>query len=530
MTTFPAPRSTSLSSGKSRRRRRLGRGRSGTVYEERSEDGRRWACKLLVPDRASSLVMTVLTGAVNPYRWNGDAVRAAVSRRRILEVLVPFWSDGIVRLPETGGVRFDGSARAFELRAELIEGRHAMLRHPGCGEARGEIKELVRHVLRPLQRHLKGAGFDGLLWQAGKGNPVATANFIRDTRVDAPARWVWIDAESGVPALFPLNPWHLVRTYLPLSQKHRRWLFDDVDVERLHAYLAQHETSLGKERHAVLVREVHALDGAQREWKRLGRHGRSVSSHEVMGRIDAEQAEHYRQRPVRWALRLAARGFARGLWKAGTLVALGLSHLRPRLVLAALSRWARFFVSQEVRERWATRYVRRRAAVWRERGFLTRDRARAIRASMREGDAAEYVADFGIHLALKLPANVVRYIAVPALYATGVIESGWVAAGLFVLLTPVLRTLYSLWRCARSLARGRRAPWLALFVGAIPTIGNAAYALQLLAASTQGSCAAAPFLVHDIVSATGRRLPIWGGRDTRMEHWANALATLFSRG
>ena len=534
MTSPTAPPLDPVPSGSSSGRRRLGRGRSGTVYEERSADGRRWACKLLVPDTASSLVMTVLTGAVNPYRWNRDAAEAAILRRRILAPLVRWWFAGAVRLPETGGMRFDEDARAYELKAELIEGRHAMLRHPACGDARSEVKELKRDVLRPLQRHLKAAGFDGLLWQAGKGNPVATANFMRDMREGASARWVWIDAESGVPALFPLNPWHLLRTYLPLSLKHRRWLFDDVDVARLRAYADEHaprlEEALGADTLRTLRRDVDALEAVQRAWKSLGRHRRSVASNEVTGRIDAEEAAYYTPRPLRWIARLARRGLLRGAKKAGGLVLYGLLHLRPRLVGAAVSRWARFFFSQQVRERWATRYVRRRAAIWRERGFLTRGDTRAIRASMRTGDAAEYVADFGIHLALKVPVNLLRYVAVPALYATGVIASGWVAAGLFMFLTPACRTLYSLWRCARSVVRGRRAPWLALLVGAVPTFGNAAYPLQLLAASARGGCEAAPFLVHDIFSATGRRMPIWGGRDTLMEHRTNALATLVARG
>ncbi|MDJ0520532.1 MAG: hypothetical protein QNJ90_00505 [Planctomycetota bacterium] len=532
--TQPSATTTASVPGGSSSRRRLGRGRSGTVYEERSADGRRWACKQLVPDKASSLVMTVLTGAVNPYRWNQDAVEVAVLRRRILTPLVTWWFDGRVRLPDTGGVRFVEEAKAFELKAELIEGRHAMLRHPLCGEARQEHRELVREVLRPLQKHLKAAGFDGLLWQAGKGNPVATANFMRETKDDARARWAWIDAESGVPALFPLNPWHLARTYLPLCIKHGRWLFDDVDVPRLRAYLDEHATAIeaatGTGTLRELRRDVDTLEAAQRSWKALGRHRRSVASHHVTGRITDEQAAYYTKRPLRWIGRLARRGIVRGVRFAGRMVVYLLMHLRPRLVAAALSRWARFFFSQEVRERWATRYVRRRAVVWRERGFLTRADARAIRASMREGDAAEYVADFGIHLALKLPVNLLRYVAVPALYATGVIESGWLAAGLFVFMTPVCRTLYSLWRCVRSLVRGRRAPWVALVVGAVPTFGNAAYPLQLLAASARGGAEAASFLVHDIFSATGRRLPIWGGRDTRMEHRTNAIATLFARG
>jgi hypothetical protein len=331
-----------------------------------------------------------------------------------------------------------------------------------------------------------------------------------------------------------LNPWHLLRTYLPLSLKHRRWLFDDVDMPRLRTYVEAHQDDLveavGADAARALRRDVDTLEAVQRSWKSLSRHRRSVASHHVTGRIDDAQATYYTPRPLRWIARLLGRGLVRGVKKAGGLVLYGALHLKPRLVVAALSRWARFFFSQQVRERWATRYVRRRAAVWRERGFLTRSDTRAIRASMQRGDAAEYVADFGIHLALKLPVNLLRYVAVPALYATGVIASGWVAAGLFMFLTPACRTLYSLWRCARSVVRGRRAPWLALVVGAVPTFGNAAYPLQLLAASTRGSGEAAPFLVHDIFSATGRRLPIWGGRDTLMEHRTNALATLFARG
>ena len=150
-----------------------------------------------------------------------------------------------MRLPATDGARWYEPERAFELRAELIEGRHAMLRHPLAGEAKHEVDDLVNEVLRPLQQHLDESGFDGLLWQAGRGNPVAAANFMRDL-TDSGARWVWIDAESGVPALFPLNPYHLFRTYLPLSDKHGRWLFDDVDVPRLRAYVDRNTAPLAR--------------------------------------------------------------------------------------------------------------------------------------------------------------------------------------------------------------------------------------------------------------------------------------------
>ncbi|MCH7863163.1 MAG: hypothetical protein IH998_16205 [Proteobacteria bacterium] len=66
-----------------------------------------------------------------------------------------------------------------------------------------------------LRTHLERAGFDGLLWQAGIGNPVALNNFLyeradqtqhADPERSDEGRWVWIDLESGVPALFPISP------------------------------------------------------------------------------------------------------------------------------------------------------------------------------------------------------------------------------------------------------------------------------------------------------------------------------------
>jgi len=534
MTPEPSPRLVPPSDDASAPRK-LGRGRSGTVYEERTDDGRRWASKVLVPDRASSLVMTVLTGAVNPYRWCRPAVDAAVLRRRLLEPLVQYWFGGAVRLPETRGVRWDDDAKAFALTAELIEGRHAMLRHPGCGAAKGEVRDLVRNVLQPLAKHLKRAGFDGLLWQAGKGNPVASANFMRETPpAGGPARWVWIDAESGVPALFPFNPWHLLATYLPLSLKHGRWLFDDVDVPCLRDYVDEHaaafESSLGADRVTRMRRDVEALAAVQAKWKTLSRHQRSVGSHLAIGRITEEQAAHYAERPVRWLLRLVGKGAVKAARHAGRALLRGLAHLEPRRLATAVARWGKFFLSQRVRERWASRHVRLRVRDWRDRGFLTREDARAIRASMRTSDAGEYVADFGVHLAMKPGLKLITWGIVPLLQLTGYLDSWWIVGLLVVYGGAIGRTLYTFGRTLQALVRGRHLPVVALAVGLLPVVGNTAYPLQLLAASGTRDGGVAKFMVHDIFSAIGRRLPIWGGKDTLTEHRANAVATFVARG
>ena len=515
-------------------RRRLGRGRSGVVYEEVAPDGRRLACKVFVPDRLSSLVDTLLTGAVNPYRWNRHAVECAVLRRRILERLVPWWFEGRVRLPETHGMRWDEAGHAYELRAELVEGRHAMLRHPTAGaEQRGEAHELVHDVLEPLQVHLEEAGFDGLLWQAGKGNPVASANFLRETRDGATARWVWIDAESGVPAVFSLNPWHQFQTYFPLCDKHRRWIFDDVDVDRLEGYVEDHDADLraayGDRETEILRKDVEALAASQDRWRALERHGRSVTSHQALGKISRDQAKYYAKRPVLWLLHLVGRACARVPMKVTRHVWCALPRFMPRVLLATAGRWLRFFTSQEVRERWASRYVRRRVLDWRERGFMTREDVRGIREAMRGSDEASYVADMGIHLAIKPGIKLLTYGVTPLLYLLGVIDSAALVAGIAVYGGATGRTLYTLGRTAQCLVRRRAAPWVALTAGLLPMVGNAAYPLQLLAATKGRDGRAARFLVHDTLSGVGRRIPIWGGRDTLFEHRFNAVARLVTR-
>ena len=48
----------------------------------------------------------------------------------------------------------------------------------GNGFGATDARELWQYVMRPLQRRLVEAGFDGVAWQAGLGNPVAANNFM----------------------------------------------------------------------------------------------------------------------------------------------------------------------------------------------------------------------------------------------------------------------------------------------------------------------------------------------------------------
>ncbi len=513
-------------------RKPLGRGRSGVVFAEVAADGMPAATKVFLPDTASTLVMTVLTGASNPYRWCAAAVDCAVLRRRILEPLVRYWFGDRLRLPRTVGSRWNEEHRAYELTAERVMGRHAMLDLPG-GEVPNEARDLARTILKPLQVHLKDAGFEGLLWQAGRGNPVAAANFMRDTSGLGGTHWVWIDLESGVPALFPMNPWHLFATYLPLCFKYDRWLFDDVNVVRLRGYIASHEDELRKrlpEREwDALLDNIDELEDRQRSWKSLRRHQKSITSHHAKGAIERDEAKAYWDRPVAWLGKLVIRQVKKLPNRAVRAARWLGKRLAPRPLTAAVSRLLKFLGSQRVRTRWAHAFVRRRLIFWRKRGFLGRESAHAIRASLSEHRAAESIADFGVHLAIKPTVKLLVWGLVPALYATGVISSSGLTAFLILGGGAIGRTLYTSWRCIQSIGTPRPAPWVALGAGVIPVFGNAAYPLQLFSDPAKKDNLGARFLIHDIFSGIGRRLPIWGGKDTLTEHRVNAVASFLVR-
>ena len=77
-----------------------------------------------------------------------------------------------------------------------------------------------------------------------------------------------------------------------------------------------------------------------------------------------------------------------------------------------------------------------------------------------------------------------------------------------------------------ALARGAPAPWVALIVGLLPVVGNLAFPLQLLYAGSVRGVSIAKFLVYDVLALIGSGVPIWGCRDSLLEHWSNHLGDL----
>lgn len=484
------------------------------------------ARKAFRSDRLTRLVQYLLLGAPNPYSWNEHAVKCAVLRRQILAPLVGSWFGDKLRVAEVLGYAWDPERRSFHLDTEFVEGGPPMLHHPMNRRGAEEIDDLVNHVMAPLQDLLEESGFDGLVWQAGRGNPVALGNFLRVAGTDRRSRWVWIDLESGVPALFPWSPRALLCFYLPRAWHWRRPLFDDVNVERLQEYLQVHRARLREQLGADGLERLHArareLEFHQQEWKQLPLHQRGIRYQEAKERLTPEQARHYLLRPMRWYLRELYRVPAKTVLLAGAALAwitakIGRLPLRRGAVAAV-----RFLGSQRYRTQVARAFVARRIASWEERGQLVPEEARALRAKLHE-ETTEYLTDFGVHVAIKPFVKAVEYLGFGAfLYGAGIIDEGALTAAV-LLGGCAARTLYTLGRVLQATLKGRERPWIALGVGTVPIVGNLAYPLQIVYSGAGEKDVLAQFLLYDGCSAIGRKLPIWGGRDTLAEHAFNHL-------
>ena len=502
----------------------LGRGRSGVVYRGRDADGRVLACKVFEARGLTRLVQWVFLGAPNPYLWCEDAVRCAALRRTILAELVPVWFGRRLAVPAVHGFGWNDERRAHELATAFVAGRPPLLHHPRRTRGSDETKELRQSIMRPLQARLIESGFDGLVWQAGKGNPVALNNFLRVDGPTADAGWAWIDLESGVPALFPLDPRALFGFYLPCALRYDRPLFDDVDTERLRRHLASPvvRAELDDERGAALARAVDELERRQVRWKSLRRHERMIGYRLARGAIDEELAARYRARPVRWyarelrvtLVRVPAKTLrlARAAWRRLATVPYG------QLIRGVL----RFLTSQRYRHALARRHVSRRIHAWEVRGQMDRRDADLLRSHLAREESTAYLSDFGVHLAIKPFVKAVEYWLFPALFALGFVGEGTVA---LAMLTggALARTLYTSGRLVQSWLHGRERPWAALAVGVLPVVGNFAYPLQIVWSSTEQEDDLARFILYDGFARIGAHLPIWGGKDTLTEHVLNRL-------
>lgn len=509
----------------------IGKGRSGQVYLETGSSGNDLAVKVFSGvDGLTDFVNYVLTGAPNPYAWNEDAVESAHYRREILSLLMTFWFNKGARIAKSYGTDWHKTEKAYKITTEFITGRPVALSHPFSEHTDQELNQLVNGVMKPLEKHLIESGFYGLVWQAGKGNPIALNNFLRDKNGD----WVWIDAESGVPALFPLNPLSLLGFYIPKSLKFRRPMFDDVDTAKLKFYLKNNErelsSGLGDDKLNWLYEYARRLEIYQNRWKKVKRVQKSIQFQLKKENITREQAEWYSQHPIKWISKEFGKLFRRALIKI--FVKLPAKIFRKLLSIklwSLLKNSFRFIFSGKYRKQKVEELIHSRLNDWQERGQMEKKHVDFLLNQAQKESTSPYLADFIILLGLKPLTNVIELLVLPALYAAGLIGEATLAIGV-AFGGIIYRTLYTaskiIYESVFFKKEDRHPRWIALIIGLIPTFGNLAYPTQMVYSAGSKSRELAEFLMYDISARIGAKIPIWGGKDTRTEHFFNRLPAI----
>ncbi|WP_162798111.1 hypothetical protein [Sulfitobacter sp. JL08] len=519
----------------------IGRGRSGIVYLQDDESGGKLACKVFDSRGLTKAVQWFTLGAPNPYVWNVDAAECAKIRRNILKLLVPVWMDGDVDVADASAVVLNKEEMTFELQTRLVRGWAAHLHHPLSDEFDDEAENLWRRMMPALRAHLQDAGFDGLLWQAGAGNPVALNNFLYEPNDEeaettntesSDGRWVWIDLESGVPAIFPISPKVLLNYSLAHWWRLGRPMFDDVEITRLKDYLKANakelKLSLGVKNYESVVSDAERLGKHQVKWKSIGRLQSSIQYRVARGDIDQSQADYYSKHRLRWLFREWVRGLLSSL-KALKGGFLSVWKRLKRLDLKSLVHvcW-KFLISQKYREAFVHGYLDRSINQWTKRGQLTNEHANILREQIGSPNSSVYITDFGIHIAIKPAVKATQYWVLPALFAFGLLGGKTVA---ILILTggAIGRSAYTLGRMLQSAANGHEKPWIALGVGLLPVVGNLAYPAQMIYSAGDKDQKLARFMMDDGFARIGRHFPIWGGQDTWTEHALNRIPRNLNR-
>jgi len=507
----------------------LGAGRSGQVFLIEI-DQQPVARKVFSGDTLAAVVHYVLSGADNPYIWNEDVLQCAYYRRKILERLVEYWFGEKLKIANAIGAERDVELRQNQLDAAFIPGRNPALRQPLDLKRSQEVKELTDRIMQPLQRRLVEAGLDGLVWQAGKGNPVALNNFLIVDQESGDRTFVWIDMESGVPALFPLNVLTLFTFYLPKCIEYRTFLFDDVSIKTLSRYVCDRSVELkrqfGAEGYQQLENDIQALGHHQQQWRSLNRLERGVFSHLQQGKISPQAADRYLKHPLLWFWYSFQRLVVKVAQKL--LIDLPRKVVRKIAQIPALRLTRNFFrliVSKRYRTQVARDYTTARIEVWRDRKQLTDAEAEHLLTRLDQESGTDYLSDFGVHLGMKVFVKIAEYGIFPLIYLAGYINE--LTLGLIMLLGGAFsRTVYTGFRMFQAAAEGKEIPWLAFFVGMIPLmIGNIAYPCQMLYSAAGKRGRVAGFVVYDIFTRIGGWIPIWGGEDTLTEHYFNHSAS-----
>ncbi|WP_144059709.1 hypothetical protein [Rhodopirellula sallentina] len=169
------------------------------------------------------------------------------------------------------------------------------------------------------------------------------------------------------------------------------------------------------------------------------------------------------------------------------------------------------------------RAFRSRIKHWHSRGWLSDEHATELKAQFSGPQLAVYSRGLGMHLGIKILYPLMAPLKVGGI-AVAVASGNVLFALVPMFALPILRTIVTLYSSIanRSLNVPHRH---ALWIGMLPTIGSAAFIVQMGATNPRISA----FLLRDLAARFARRIPIYGGPNSRTEHAALALTDRWLR-
>jgi len=514
-------------SEKKQRENLLGKGRSANVYKE-EVDGKAVARKVFTGTDLTNFILTIFYGAPVDYQWCDAAIKSSFHRRKVLRGLLKYWFGDSLVIADSYGTGFDYENNEQYLDTEFINGREAKLHTPFQQEKLKEYPELKKEILPKLQHKLMNSGMVGTVWQAGYGQPCAIANFMfRKNRQEGESKWVWIDAESGVPAIVSFNIFKQLRFYIPKAIKHRKVLFDDLDPKAFKQYLNDNgddiKAALGDSPYREFQEHAEKLIVENDRWQSETRRSRSMNYFRYKGRINDEQYEFYKKHGILW-YGVITRQFIKDIFPKLA------EHTAKKICKYAGKlnpfRFVKFtfnsLISREYRITSSHDFVLNKIVKWYELGRLTDDQKNELVVELDNAESKQYLSDFGVFLMFKPLGLFVKLCVVPFMVFMGwltLIEAG----GIAVFFSPCIRTLYILIRMIEDLFKGYGCPWIALIIAPIPSLGTLAHPCQMIHSATKGHMIS-QFIVYEVMSTIAKKIPIFGGYNSEVEYFFNNLA------
>lgn len=163
------------------------------------------------------------------------------------------------------------------------------------------------------------------------------------------------------------------------------------------------------------------------------------------------------------------------------------------------------------------RMFRRVVGRWKRRQWLGNQEAMQLSSQLNGPRIAVYARGLSLHFSIKMLSPLMAPLKVGGIAITLSGGSIWYAALPWIVL-PAMRTVVTLGSVWSS--RSDRVPHgQALLIGMIPTVGSLAFIVQMWSSNPKVS----QFLLRDLACRLARKIPIYGGPDSRTEHAALAV-------